>query len=223
MINIVTWLWGTKYISADVEKLKNAVSRNLDQRYNFILSSDRPMHLENSKWIEIQDKELTKLKGCFARLRMFDPEWQKSIGAKKGEKIVCIDLDVVTTGKLDPFFNRDESFVIVQGANAANPCPYNGSMFMLRAGEHSDVWKDFSIQKASAVPYYEFPDDQGWFWHKMPQAAGWKAGQEGLYAFQKPGWPGGENLPDDARIVIFPGWRSPEKFKHLQWVKENWR
>jgi hypothetical protein len=134
-----------------------------------------------------------------------------------------MDLDSVVTGTLDPLFVRAETFMILQGANAANPCPFNGSLMMLRAGWHDEVWTDFDLVKANAVPKYEFPDDQGWLYHKLPNAAGWKVGpQSGVYAFQKPGWPKGEALPKDSRLVVFPGWRSPEKFKHLPWVQQNW-
>ncbi len=151
---------------------------------------------------------------------MFDPEWQKA--AKIEGHLVNLDLDTVVTGELDPVFNRDEDFAILQGANAANPCPYNGSMFMLRAGAHPEVWSEFSLEAARKVPFYEFPDDQGWIWHKIPNAAGWKAGQNGVYAFQKPGWPKGENIPSDARIVFFPGKRDPSQFTRLGWIRENW-
>lgn len=162
--------------------------------------------------------------GCFCRLRIFDREWQVARGIKPGDRLVNMDLDTVITGPLDPLFNRAETFMILQGANAANPCPFNGSLMMLRAGAHPEVWSDFSLEKARQIPFYEFPDDQGWLHHKLPKAPGWKVGaQSGVYAFQKPGWPKGEALPSDARMVVFPGWRSPEKFKHLQWIKDNWQ
>jgi hypothetical protein len=71
---------------------------------------------------------------------------------------------------------------------------------------------------------YEFPDDQGWFWAKIPHAATWKVGSSsGIYAFRKPGWPIGDRLPDGAKIVAFPGHRDPAQFTHLPWLKEHWR
>lgn len=212
MLHVVTWHWGTKYPIEDVLKLQRGIARNLDQPYRFFVV--RP-----SK----EDEHLTKSPGCFCRLRMFDPVWQKSMGVVEGDRIVCVDLDSVVTGWLDPLFTRAENFVILHGANASNPCKFNGSIFMLRAGAHPEVWSDFSIDKAGAIPFYEFPDDQGWLHHKLPHAAGWNAGdQSGVYAFKKPGWPKGDGLPKGARLVVFPGHRSPEKFKHLPWIKENW-
>jgi hypothetical protein len=170
----------------------------------------------------IRDLELTKIKGCFARLRIFDrefQEWHFNIG----DRIVCLDLDSVITGSIDYLFNTSADFLILQGANAANPCPYNGSVWMVRAGWRHDVWEDFSIEAASRVPFYEFPDDQGWFAHKLPGAPGWKVGESGIYAFRKPAWPKGDALPSNARIVCFPGNRDPSQFVSLPWVKEHWQ
>jgi hypothetical protein len=212
-LTVSVWKWGEKYGPEYVERLAAGVARNLAQPHDFCVFS--PPN---------EDEHLTTIPGCFARLRMFDPAWQERNGFKPGDRILNLDLDLIVTGSLDELVNRPESFVILQGANAANPCPFNGSAFMLRAGEHADVWTDFSLEAASKVPAYEFPDDQGWLAHKIPGAGAWKAGTEsGVYAYQKPGWPRGEALPADARIVAFPGWRDPQGVKHLGWVREHWR
>ena len=217
---VCTWLWGAKYGREYVERLRAGVARHLTQPHKFVVFEPEP-----------EDKHLTEKPGCFCRMRMFSPEWQ----ANKiiTDRLVCIDLDTVITGALDPLFDRPEPFVILQGGNASNPCPYNGALMMLRAGAHPDVWSDFSLEAASKVPFDSFPDDQGWLWHKVPNAAGWKTGSEhGVYVFRKPGWPGfsdrrhsipDDSLPQGARLVTFSGWRNPKTFRHLKWVRENWR
>ncbi len=210
MLNIGTWVWGDKYDQRYVERLFAGIRRHLSQPY-------RPWVFQVSE----HDHYLTEIPGCFARLRMFDPIWQRDNGID--DRLVCLDLDVVITGPLDPLFDRPESFVILQGANAANPCPFNGSVMMLRAGAHPEVWSDFSLQAAGKAPFYAFPDDQGWLWHKLPNAAGWNCGPEsGIWSFGKRGWPQDNKLPQGARIVAFPGKRDPSMFTYLDWVKENW-
>jgi hypothetical protein len=212
MLHIVMWVWGTKYGPEYLDRLRKGVDRNLQESHRWLVARPVP-----------EDEHLTEIPGCFVRLRMFDVEWQRANGIEDGDRIVCVDLDVVITGSLDPLFLRPERFLILLGVNASNPCPYNGSLWMFRAGYRPDVWLDFSIEAASAVEHYEFPDDQAWLAHKLPGAPGWKAGaQSGVYAFKKPGWPKGEDLPDDARMVVFPGWRDPAKFAHLGWVKRHW-
>lgn len=213
MLWVTTWRWSRKYDLHYVERLRAGVERNLEQEYRFAVFAP-----------EEEDEYLTKIPGCFCRLRYFSPEWQERHGIQPGDRIVCIDLDVVITGELDPLFDRDDSFVILSGANAANPNPYNGSLQMLKAGEHSDVWRDFSLKKAGEVPFHEFPDDQGFLWHKIPKAGQWKVGPEsGVYAFQKPSWPKCDALPKDARLVAFPGWRDPSKFQSLPWIQQHWK
>lgn len=210
---IAVFRWGSKYPGHYVERLKNGIARHLKQEYRFGVFAP-----------EEEDEYLTKIPGCFCRLRMFSREWQEKHGVAAGDRIVCVDLDVVVTGPLDPLFDRDEEFVILKGANSSNPCPYNGSLQMLRAGARQDVWRDFSLKNAGLVQFHEFPDDQGWLAARIPDAAGWQVGPDsGVYAFQKPAWPTGEILPKDARLVAFPGWRDPAKFQHLDWIKEYWR
>lgn len=208
---ISTWLWGNKYGREYVEKLRAAVSRNLSLPHKFCVFTP---------WA--QDEYLTEIKGCFARLRAFDPEWQRAQGLRYGDKIVCMDLDLIVTGPLDELFDREEPFTILQGVNSANPCPFNGSLWMLEVGYRPDVWHEFSPELAAKVPYYEFPDDQAWLADMIPEAGSFGP-EDGVYAFQKKGWPKGEALPKNARIVAFPGWRDPSQYVRLDWVQQHWR
>jgi hypothetical protein len=221
---VCTWLWGSKYTPIYVERLHAGARKHLKQPFRFLCltESDRIANLSNG--IErhgIQDTSLTAIKGCFARLRMFDPAWQSQHDIS--DRLVCLDLDVVITGPLDPLFDRPESLVVLQGANASNPCPYNCSVMMLRKNAHPELWTDFKLDQLKHIPCHEFPDDQGWLWYRAPKLAGWQVGaRSGIYAFQKPGWPPGTDLPSDARMVSFIGWRDPRAFTNLQWVRQHW-
>lgn len=231
MLTVCSWIWGGKYTPDYVVKLAAGVRRNLQEPHRFILISggDDNGPTECSAFgnlvddiYGIMDPDLLKVPGCFARLRMFDPDWQKCIGVD--DRLVCLDLDMVITGSLDPLFYRAEPFMILLGANASNPCPYNGSVMMLRRGAHPEVWSDFSLKKAAKIPFHSYPDDQGWLHHKIPKASGWKVGaQSGIFGFKKPGWPDKSlDLPPGARIVSFFGSRDPSQYTSLDWVKANW-
>lgn len=236
VLTVCTWLWGDKYGPKDVAKLASGVQRHLKQDYRFVVLTEEDRSLDEFErfpalpeqlqfWsIFEEDRHLLKIKGCFVRLRMFDPGWQERRKIKAGDRIVCMDLDVVITGPLDPLFNRPENFVILHGANQVNPCKFNGSLFMLRAGEHPEVWRDFSLEEANKIKFFSFPDDQSWFEHKLPKAAGWECGERsGVWSFAKRGWPKDNKLPAGARLVVFPGSRDPSQFTHLSWVREHWR
>lgn len=212
MLIVSTWHWGTSYGPEYVDRLKAGVARNLAQPYEFRVFTPEP-----------EDAYLTEIKGCFCRLRAFDPEWQARQGIEPGDRIVTLDLDLIVTGPLDPLFDRPEPFVILGDVNLSNPCPVNGSVWMLRAGYRPDVWADFSLDAAAKVPFDAFPDDQAWMSHKMPGAATYTA-EDGVFAFMKKHWPAkSPNLPRGARIVAFPGWRDPGGFTHLDFVREHWR
>jgi hypothetical protein len=220
MLNVVTYFWGNKYSPVYVDRLAHGLQAHLKQPYRFIVMSDRT--LNGYECHSIEDWKLLQVKGCFARLRMFDPQWQEDLSLL-GKRIVCVDLDTVITGPLDPLFDRVEPLVILQGANAANPCPYTACIFMLQSGAHQEVWEDFSLDAAQMIPRYEFPDDQGWLHFKVPHAAGWQTGAaSGIWSFRKRGWPGNDVLPHGTRIVAFPGARDPSQFTQLPWVKQHW-
>jgi len=236
MLVVCTWWWGDKYSLDYLLRLLAGVSRHLKQEHRFLCMTERERFLTMPDGVErhaIKDPELTKFKGCFARLRLFDPGWQQNRQIEAGTRIVNLDLDLIVTGGLDVVFDRvDPSpLVVLQGVNAVNPCPYNCSVFMFRAGTCAHLWQDFAALPdwgeqtlCAAMPVHEFPDDQGWMWKKMPDAAAFTP-QHGVYAMQKPGWPGGkngENIPVDARIVAFPGGRDPERFTRLGWVRQHW-
>jgi len=223
MLTICTWLWGrSKYTSIYVERLYAGLKRHLQRPFRFLLMTDQLIdaRFEIERY-DILDPELTRIRGCFARLRMFDIEWQKH--RQIDGPIVNLDLDVVITGPLNELFTRQEPLVLLEGANSSNPCPFNGSVFMFQPGAHYELWATFSLSAAQKMRFSEFPDDQGWFWHKVPRAATWKVGPtSGIWSFRKRNWPQGDELPRGARIVAFPGHRDPAQFTHLQWVKENW-
>jgi hypothetical protein len=95
---------------------------------------------------------------------------------------------------------------------------------MLRTGSLPDIWRDFSLAKAYQIKFHKFPDDQGWIWHKLPNASGWKVGPEsGIWSFRKRGWPHDDKLPLGARLVCFPGAADPDQVKGLPWIKTHWQ
>lgn len=226
---VATWLWGTKWKGDYAANLFASLRRNLKQPYRSVLVTDQPGNpgADIVCPIEDADKPLLDKPGCLVRMRMFDKAWQQKIGAVAGDRIVNIDVDAVVTRALDSLFDRDDEFTIMQGFNQTNPCPFNGSLWMFRAGERHDVFDDFSFDAYSArkVPFHAIPDDQGWLHYKFPNAAAWTA-KDGVYAFKKISWPGVSGgtvhgLPSNARVVVFPG-RDPRRYQWLGWVRQHW-
>jgi len=222
MLFVCTWLWGDKWSLIYAERLFAGLRRNLREQFASVLITDR--RRESSADIDIEwDNGLFGLPGCLARIAMFDSGLQDEIGAGYGDRVVNIDVDAVITGPLDPLFDRYNEFTIMQGYNQTNPCPFNGSLWMFRAGERHDVWEDFSLDafERYKVPIHSIPDDQGWLHHKFPKADAYTTA-DGVYAFKKIGWKKGRRkLPLDARLVVFPG-RDPAKYLECDWIRQHW-
>jgi hypothetical protein len=223
-LSVITWLWGTKYGPPDVYRLARRLRECLTTPHEFVAFSDKEFdgqNLVDVRPIWEADRHLID-RSCFVRLRMFDPVWQRDNGFT--ERIVSLDLDNVIVSNLDPLFVSRESFMILRKVNAVNPNPFNASVMALEPGAHSNIWQDFSTERARYVPFHEFPDDQGWIHSKLPNANGWNAGRDsGIYGFKKPGWPhGSTNLPHKAKIVAFIGHRKPEHYPGLSWIKRYW-
>lgn len=224
MLIVGCFKWGKKYTSDYVNRLARGVRRNLSLPHRFVVITDDEVGFEkeiDEIW-PIGDPKLLRVRdGCYVRLRIFDPEWQAQYGV---DRFVSLDLDSVITGDLDPLFDRPEPFCILHGGHF-NPCPFNGSVQMISAGAHPEVWNDFNIERALKIADADGTNrgtDQTWIAHKVPNAAGWTHA-DGIYAYGKPGWPEGNNLPMDARIVTFPGRRDPRQFGGLPWVARSWR
>jgi hypothetical protein len=223
MLFVCTWLWGNKWSPVYAERLFAGIYRNIEQPIRSVLITDQIVNHEADIICPIDDhRELLDLPGCLIRIKMFDAKWQQEIGARPGDRIVNVDIDAVITGSLDPLFDRDEEFVIMQGFNQTNPCPFNGSLWMFRAGERHDVWTQFSLEgfKTFGVPIHSIPDDQGWLHSRFPDAGAWRT-SDGVYAFKKIGWYGRRRMPRNARFVAFPG-RDPAKYPECDWIKKHW-
>lgn len=224
-LTVLTFLWGVKYTVQYVERLGAGLRRHLDIPFRFICVADRPRQFGRTVPYQevLRDLWLTKIKGCFCRLCVFDPVWQKSVGIAPGDRILVLDLDLIVTGPLAPLVDRPEPFVILQGVNnPSHPTKYNGSVWLTTAGYRPDVWSTFSMEEANKLPRLVFPDDQGWFQAKMPDAAAF-TDADGVYAFGKSAtWPKSNELPTNARIVAFPGSRDPKLLTHLPFVRQHW-
>lgn len=224
MLGITTWLWGNgKYVPDDVRRLAAGVRRHLSVPHRFICFTDQDYSFGPGieRW-PISAADLTKIRGCFARLQLFQRDYiDKVLGV---DAVFNMDLDTVVTGNIGRTVDRPEPFVCLQNVNTANPCPMNGAYMLIKAGAHPEIWEEFSLDRARKMRFHEFPDDQGWIWHMLPDAAGWNAGHEsGIYVYNKRGWPGGDELPSDARLVTFVNNTPRNMQKKLPWIKEHWQ
>jgi hypothetical protein len=149
MLTVVTFLWKpkpgyrSKFTTAHVDVLRRMVRRHYQKPHRFVLLTDDPAGLTEPDievyelWQDFARVENPSGRGnpsCYRRLRLFAPQ----PGRFLGDRFVCLDIDTVIVGDMAPLWDRDDDFVIWKSGTSGNP--YNGSMFMLKAGARPNVW-----------------------------------------------------------------------------------
>lgn len=89
---------------------------------------------------------------CYRRLRLFDPFFSAQFGT---EWVMSVDLDTLILEDITPEIEwamNDFGFCIIRGRLAVEhgQRPYNGSLYVLRVGQHQHVWDEFSYETSPA-------------------------------------------------------------------------
>jgi hypothetical protein len=230
MLSVVCWKWKpppgyrSSFGPETVNVLRAMVRRHYDAPHRFICVTDDAAGIDSdveivplwADYSSVQNPYGARQPSCYRRLKAFSRE----AAAMFGDRFVSLDLDCVVTGDLRPLWDRPEEFVI--WGDTSPRTPYNGSMFLLKAGARSCVWDDFdpktSPVKSRAMGY--FGSDQAWIGARLgPRETKWSQ-MDGVYSYRLDIKRLG-GLPDNARIVMFHGgvdpW-SPEA-QRLAWVR----
>lgn len=221
MINFVTFLWGNKYHAGHVNTLQRMLDRHHKTAHRLIVVTNQREGLDwrisivadREDHVHLPSPHGGNAPSCYRRLRLFE----RDAGATFGERIVAIDLDVVITGDVTPLFEREEDFVGWQ--DPLSPKQLCGSIFMLRAGAHPEVWEDFT--KRGATDAYSAGyrgSDQAWLSYKLPDTARW-TGTDGVYSYRRDC---AYRLPADARVVNFHGKPKPWADGVAPWVHKHY-
>lgn len=174
---------------------------------------------------------------CTVKLMVWHPE----IAELLGERILLTDIDCVVTGDLAPLVARPEDVVLWANPNfeqGGRRAFYQGSMQLLSAGARPYLWQDFDPRETPSWLNRRFGGgEQAWLSERLDlgypaQAWHWREAcwtdADGVYgAGRLLGGKMGEGvqseLPANARIVFFPGDRSPalpEVQAAHPWVRE---
>lgn len=240
MINITCFLWRRiyqglqlptiidDYKSDHVINLYNMVKRNVTIPYTFTCVTDVPENIPDYiNTIKLWDK-CRYLGGCYNRLFIFSKTMKQILG----DRFICIDLDSVIVNNIDNILTRPEPFVINRYSNnlpnTASQQYYNGGLILQTAGIHHHLWEDFDYENSpqELEPRKQRGEivgsDQAWIAHKLGYGQPTFTEEDGVYDYRE--LPDKDKLPDNARIIFFPGKRDPSVLinKH-SWVKEHWR
>lgn len=235
MKSIVTWLWnGTglgdrPYEPKHVNTLRKAVARNMSEPHRFICVADSSDGFDKEVEVFItppEAKEIGELRSpeggrfpsCYRRL------WNFSEGAKAfGERILCIDIDLVPVRNWAPIFARTEQFVGWRPyRDWGRKLRFGGGIYLLTTGTRTHVWTGFrghsSIGRARTAGFRG--SDQAWLSYTLGGKEPYWGREAGIYSIRD--MKGKEHkIPHDATLVQMNGpvkpWTSP-----LPWIKDHW-
>lgn len=227
MLTVLSWLWTqpggrTKFTSEHVAIWADMVRRNLSMPHRIACVTDQrlPAGVERidppGEFEDIVPRWGPHRPNCFRRLSMFRRDAAKLFG----ERFVCMDLDVIVGGPLDPLFDRKEDLVLFNGTDASRP--YNGSMMLITAGCRPQVYEDFNQAAADESGDLFFGSDQAWLCHKLgPNEATWGEA-DGVWFY-------GDHYrrqmrKADPKVLFFPGkWKPWHLSPIFPWMREHYR
>jgi hypothetical protein len=206
MLTVLTWLWKqpqgrTTYTTHHVAIWADMVSRHLSMPHRLACvttETDLPPNVGRieppGEFEDVQPKWGPRKPNCYRRLAMFRKDAAKIFG----KRFVCMDLDCVIGGPLDPLFDRPEDLVLLKGTMPGRP--YNGSMMLIRAGCRPKVYEDFDQAGADASGEAFVGSDQAWLAHKLGWVEATWSEADGVSIFGR-GW----NNKIKPRALFFPG------------------
>lgn len=232
MITVSTFFWqddsrkrNYTFTHDHVRILQSMVERNIKQPHRFICVTDD--EIEGVETVPLQwDKHVPGT--CFVRLCLRNPEFNKQLG----ERILNLDLDVVITGGLDELVDRTEKSVWFRNPNWPAPgrAFYQTSIQYLTAGSHPDLWHAFDPEETPKWVNRRFGGaEQAWVSERLPWDLPTWDHRDGLYGAGRMGdWSSNRtvDLPENARIVTFPGNRmvdQPNVLAKFPWIKDHYR
>jgi hypothetical protein len=226
-LTVVTWLWNDpeaknkfhpEYVNAWARMVKANITAD-----RIVCITDSPTGINECETYPIWDSEKVESPNwgrgkpqCYRRLRIFDPEIAHSLG----DHILSVDLDTVIVDSLDPLFSDLPDFRIVGGLGKRN-C-YNGSMWIFKAGERSNIWTRFNPEEAVKASSIFLGSDQAWMRYILGEGEQVWGPDHGVYQFSKMPV---KILPKGTRVVFFAGqykpWHTTVQ-RNNRWIIQNW-
>ena len=235
MISVVTWKWKqeggrSSYDSAAVNTLHSMVRRNYPHLHNFVCVTDDTTGLDRhivaaplpDVFLDVENPLGPEYPRCHRRLALFGGLLDQYIE----DRFVSMDLDCVVVDDLSPLWDRDEDIVFWESPLRAPD--YNGSMVMAKKGAHPELYDDFDPfwSPVKSQRSRKLGSDQGWYSYRLPGKAVWTHTRDGVYAWNPQLQRRGYRLPQNARIVFFPGndqpWHTSVQTR-ARWVNDHYR
>lgn len=241
-INIVCMKWGTKYGPEYVNILRAMVGRNLSYPHRFVCFTDDRTGIE-------RDIECQPLPPCNVPCKPETEEWRKISPWRKvslfapqlGDLVgltLFLDLDLLITGPLEPFFDLPGEFCIIHNWTQRDRKVGNSSVFRFTAGAHPEIFEKYNADPDALANTYD--NEQIYVSHMLEDKLVWWP-EEWVRSFKRHSMPGGirnwfitPKMPENCNILVFHGDPNPpdavkgiyrKRWKHVRptpWVLDYW-
>lgn len=241
MKNVVCMKWGTKFPASYVNTLASMVRKHLPPPYRFVCFTDDGNGLnEEIEILPLPEMQLAK--------SLPERGWRKltvlgnNLGGGLTGQALFLDLDVVITGDLQPFFDEQGEFIIVHEWGFSDNVIGNSSVFRFEIGQHQDVLDNFLNHGEEVRTQYR--NEQAYLSHSIHK--------KGILTYWNEKWCRSfkrhclrkfplcyflePKLPDNAKIIVFHGNPNPDAVQKgwvghcglrsarpAKWIDENWR
>jgi len=240
---VVCMKWGARYGADYANRLHSAVRRNLDGDLRFLCFTDDASGLDAA----IEAHPLPEIE-LPERVRWLPWRkvslWRAPLGPLTDEEVLFLDLDVVVTGALDPFFGyAPGKACIIENWTQKGEGVGNTTCYRFRVGAHTEIFETFAADPEAILARYRA--SQQYVSAMLPEKVYWPAEwcvsfkHDLLPAFPR-NWTRAAELPPTARLVAFTGrpdpddardgrWPAPlhkKLYKHVRptpWIAEHWR
>jgi hypothetical protein len=243
MQTVICMKWGTRYGADYVNRLASMIRRNTTRPTRIICytddSSGVTKDVETQPLPPIRIPDRVSITG-WRKLSI----WQYPLGDLSGE-VLFLDLDLVLTGPLDPFFDFEPgTYCAIDNWTQPGERVGNTSVFRFTAGKHTHIFDDWVRDPEAVLARWRI--EQQYISDMIPEMKFWPAAW--CVSFKHnllPRWPLNyfvdAKLPPDARIVAFTGKPDPDEalvghwpdrnfrqrlYKHVRptpWIGEHWR
>lgn len=224
---VVTYWWQpdesgkfSAYSVGDVRRLQRMVAANLPIDHEFVVVTDQPAAFAEDTVIRaVPLDRTTHVPGtCYVRLFTFAPQAADILG----KRVLQLDLDTLIVGDLAPIIDRDEDLVLWRNPRKwALTYPdvgyakalswFNASVILHSPGTMGVIWQNFHAT-------WRYARDDQWLISDYvgKDNAYWNQ-SHGVYRLapiHRPHLGVFGELPDNARIVNFPGTAAKDTLKY---------
>ncbi|MEL6419902.1 MAG: glycosyl transferase [Pseudomonadota bacterium] len=207
--------WGTAFGAPYINRLYAMVARNITTPFKFVCFTDSTEGVRPEVICHDLPPMLGHMpkntRGKWPKSRL----WARTLPDLEGP-VLFLDLDVVITGTLDPFFEFGEPDDVVLARNAAKPFHRIGqtSIYRMPVGALADLQEEFAADPQAVADTYKW--EQVFVTKKAPNGVKlWPRKWVKHFRIEcLPTFPLNyfmqPTLPADARVVIFAGMPNPK-------------